>query len=95
MQLKPFTKTDWYGLAGAERFENGDEPLVAYFDAPSAVVIHDMRGIQVILYNLEGEYDDIYDLRGRRRACAAILASMTEADLTPEALTELGFERIG
>lgn len=27
--LTPFTKTDWYGFAGAEKFEDGSEPLLA------------------------------------------------------------------
>jgi hypothetical protein len=30
-KLKPFTKEDWYGLAGAERFDDGSEPLIATF----------------------------------------------------------------
>lgn len=94
MQLKSFTKYDWYGLAGAERFSNGDEPEVAYFDIPSAIVTHDERGIQVILFDSEGGYDNIYDLPCTRRLGNTLLAGMTEADLTPEALAELGFQRL-
>jgi hypothetical protein len=32
IRFQPFSKTDWYGLAGAERFEDGSEPWIGYFE---------------------------------------------------------------
>jgi hypothetical protein len=29
LTFRPFTQEDWFGFAGAERFTNGDEPLIA------------------------------------------------------------------
>lgn len=62
IDLRDFTKTDWYGLAGASRFDDGSEPLVAYGapaeapgDVKSAVVIVDREGIQVLFVDEEGE----------------------------------------
>jgi len=31
-QLRPFSKNDWYGFAGAEKFADGSEPLIAWVD---------------------------------------------------------------
>lgn len=95
MELSPFTRTDWYGFAGAERFSNGDEPRIAYFDNPSAIVTHDDYSIQVSLRNAEGDLDAIYDLRCSRRMGEVILAGMDASHLTADNLTALGFERIG
>jgi len=30
IEVKEFTKVDWYGFAGAESFANGSEPLLGY-----------------------------------------------------------------
>jgi hypothetical protein len=66
-QLRPFEKTDWYGWAGAEKFEDGSEPLIAWVPLASwpdegieygpeegvkdAVVIVDQHGISVNGFN--------------------------------------------
>lgn len=92
MELSPFTRHDWQGFAGAE----GDNPLIGYFDTPSAVVILDDLGIQIILYQeRDEEWEHVYNYTNKtRKMSERIVAGMTKADLNPESLAELGFERI-
>jgi hypothetical protein len=48
MNLRPFTKVDWYGYGGASRFPNGDEPLIGHCGNYEFVI--------------GGECGDVYDL---------------------------------
>lgn len=50
-KMKPFTKYDWYDLAGAERFSDGSEPLVGRYD--SLTVCVDRNGLQAWLEEIE------------------------------------------
>ncbi len=54
IELTPFTRIDWYGWAGAERFPNGDEPLIAASDL--GVLILDAEGIG--MYVGDGSLED-------------------------------------
>lgn len=49
VEFTPFTKSDWYGFAGAERFPDGGEPLLAPLkvDGCDALAIVDANGLAV------------------------------------------------
>lgn len=49
INYKPFSPSDWYGFAGAERFEDGAEPLLGELtvDGHDALVIVDAAGVHV------------------------------------------------
>jgi hypothetical protein len=55
-----FAEADWYGFAGAERFENGDEPWIAEVevDGQPAVAIVDATGVSVFLPEGDGPEDE-------------------------------------
>lgn len=86
MELKEFTKTDWYGLAGAERGPNGELPLVAY-NAGNFVVV-DRNGIYVQFND-----GDVYYNLATTFAAGKLLAERLPEELTHEYLTTLGFQR--
>jgi len=60
VKLRPFSKSDWMGFAGAEEFEDGSEPLIGEIrvadDWPEnlesmdggVVVVVDANGIEVV-----------------------------------------------
>ena len=50
-QMRPFTKYDWYELAGAERFPDGSEPLVGRYGKLTVCV--DRNGLQAWLEEME------------------------------------------
>lgn len=50
-KMKPFTKYDWYELAGAERFPDGSEPLVGRYG--KMIVVVDRNGLQAWLEEME------------------------------------------
>lgn len=56
-ELKEFTKKDWYGLAGAERFGDGSEPQIAGWEDGNVEVevIADRNGVSVMLF-ADGEW---------------------------------------
>lgn len=49
IDFKPFTSSDWMGLAGAENFPDGSEPLIAWFkmDGFDASAVIDAHGLTV------------------------------------------------
>lgn len=49
INYKPFSSSDWIGLAGAERFEGNGEPLLGELsvDGHDALVIVDKNGVHV------------------------------------------------
>lgn len=49
--MKPFTRSDWCGLAGAEKFPDGSEPWVGYYGLLTVVV--DCNGLQAWLEDME------------------------------------------
>ena len=50
-QMRPFTKYDWYELAGAERFLDGHEPYVGRYGILTVTV--DRNGLQAWLEEME------------------------------------------
>ena len=43
-KMKPFTQSDWWELAGAERFPDGSEPLIGRHGL--LIVVVDRNGMQ-------------------------------------------------
>ena len=63
MELKEFTKTDWYGYAGVERFADGSEPMIAGVDVTDnsgVTVIADRTGVEVNINYDAGDEGDKY-----------------------------------
>lgn len=52
-ELKEFTRGDWFGLAGAEKFADGSEPQIARWNDGNVEieVIADKNGISAILFS--------------------------------------------
>lgn len=65
--FKPFDKEDWYGLAGANKFPDGHEPLIAETDLTQIVISPTDEGnkldLQVLCYAEDGpEFEEVvYD----------------------------------
>jgi hypothetical protein len=96
-KLRPFTKEDWYGLAGAERFPDGTEPLigeVAVINWPELEEFGPEKGQSlskatlivdargVSLMGIEGEYSK--DIQDKNQAVAAAnqLLQQTPVDVS-------------
>ena len=72
IELRPFTKNDWYGFAGAEPFPDDSEPLIGEMGGidydldgtpvtVDAIVILDARGLCIIFSEEEiGEVASIH-----------------------------------
>jgi hypothetical protein len=78
-----FAREDWWGLPGAERFPNGDEPLIAYFERNNehrtfGMIVVDGRGIQITFMDDHGGHLVVFD---------------KEFELTPGDGAAEGFER--
>lgn len=92
---RPFTKSDWDGWAGANRFENGAEPLIneVAFDGVEAVAIIDGSGASIISFEDTGK-----DLRWRQACLWSAIAGAWLAlqpagtNFTTAELEPLGFE---
>lgn len=58
-KIRRFTKEDWYGWAGAEKFENGSEPFIYERDMNDGFVevtiIADKNGICVNISSNDGD----------------------------------------
>jgi len=109
--LRPFTASDWVGLAGASSAPNGNPPLIAdaYPNADGAyapTVIADATGVAVIFYpNADGDSVEFYltlapagTPSNTAYALAVAVAGglpATLATLTPAYLTALGFSGVG
>lgn len=51
--MKEFTSIDWYSCAGAEKFEDGSQPLIGVYGALTVVV--DRNGLQAWIEEREDE----------------------------------------
>lgn len=60
--LKEFTKNDWFGYSGAQKFEDGTEPLIATkeFEQVSITVIVDNQCIEVSILDFESDVTQIW-----------------------------------
>jgi hypothetical protein len=85
INLKPFTNSDWQGLAGASPFADGSEPLLgeAKVDGDAATIVLDGEGLCVSIQNEEG--DELcsfhWDGLAAARAVALLNPEMSKAEL--------------
>jgi hypothetical protein len=51
LHWRSFSESDWWGFAGAECFENGDQPLIAEMEISGlpAVICHDRNGASIFV----------------------------------------------
>jgi hypothetical protein len=92
----PFTKSDWYGMAGASRFADGSEPLVGGFaiDTSEVATLTEYGPIEgLVIIDLNGLHIDLIDVDGTScrfvtfepvyaaRATALLRHGMSYADL--------------
>lgn len=95
MKMRPFTKTDWYGFAGAETDTDTNPPTLPHIsdtdltvDGHPGFIIADRNGIEV--YQLA----DAYALTLNRGAALNIhIANALGDTITIEQLEALGFRR--
>ena len=82
---KRFTKFDWYGLCGAERFADGSEPFIAALrvddgeDELEALAIFDAQGFHVHVRDVELMWLDV-DAAARLFATMPVRVSMDALD---------------
>ena len=93
-KMKPFTQSDWWELAGSERFPDGSEPLVGRH-GPLIVVV-DRNGLQAWLEEMENNvlridaHPGFKDITlGTANLLLDLAESMTEQELIER------FEKIG
>jgi hypothetical protein len=60
-ELRPFSPEDWDAFAGAERFTNGDKPLLFCREDTDALVVVAKDGIE-IFFLTDGETDEAWAL---------------------------------
>lgn len=90
-KAKPFTDLDWDGLAGAERFSNGDEPMIREM-GEWAMAVADSCGAEYHAYSEDLEEERIYVCR-RPFKTQALAAAFLDALPEDESLLEaFGFE---
>lgn len=74
-EYRRFTKEDWYGFAGCEKFSDGSEPFIydhEFEDDTSVTVTIDRYQIDVIMYSeTEEMYAWVYD---RRQSFSSMIA---------------------
>lgn len=92
-RIRRFEKTDWYGFAGAQKFENGTEPFISTFTIDKkedieVTTIADAQGIEIYVYDDRADEGLIYskdlDLNsiqaeGELRHLVAIIDGYTNA----------------
>jgi hypothetical protein len=81
-QIRPFTKVDWYGFAGATPFKTSDgteeEPIIGIYE-PNVLVIGDATGLNVDYMKENGDSIETFHFEAKpdqewNQACAIQLA---------------------
>jgi hypothetical protein len=89
IQMKPFSKTDWYGFAGATSFPDGSAPLIGECQVGElgGMVIIDAFGLSVVASDDEGENEISFfwdpEYAGRALAGLNGLVSVEELKASP------------
>jgi hypothetical protein len=101
--LRPFTRNDWYGFAGAECFADGSEPLIGIVTTGGAetCVIVDAAGVSFNFANEDGDFAAWMLAIPAKAAAIAIanaalprLASLSTIGAVGEVAASLGLDRI-
>jgi len=94
VELKPFEERDWDGWAGAEKFPDGNDPLIGYIPETDQAAIVDANGIGLYDPDMNGYMLSLkfHTQQGAKHEAEHILAHVTGEG--EEALSDLGFEKI-
>lgn len=104
VSLKPFTKTDYYGYAGAEKFSDGSDPFIATEKLTSKLevtVLVDATGLSADIYDddLGEQYFSLYkkasksQLKSEGDRILRLLSRFDTLDDVTKALKNQGFRR--
>ena len=88
----PFTQNDWDEFSGAESWDNGDQPVIRYYN--ETAIIADKSSIQAININAKGDYE-IHQYPNplpTQKAALALLDAIPSGDW--ETLKAYGFIKI-
>lgn len=90
---REFDEVDWFGLAGAESFPGGEEPLVAYIrvDGLETEAVLDARGIGLMSMTPDGETVGYFNLANGAPYLARF-ATTLRADYEMGDLIDMGFD---
>lgn len=72
-EARPFNQVDWDGLAGCERFTNGDDPVIRHIeiDDEAWMLVADAQGVGFFYYGADdSEAEGFLDLRFPTQAAA-------------------------
>jgi len=99
ISYKPFSPSDWYGFAGAERFEDGAEPLLGELkvDDFDAIIIIDASGVH-ISWDVPVEPEDdgtqheetLTNTADFDAAHASRAVALLKSEMTTDSLRQLG-----
>jgi hypothetical protein len=99
-EVREFTKTDWYGYGGAERWPDS-EPLIAYggnneTGEPDRAVVADSQGLQVeVGFDWEDENTGVYMLPIKLTPALARLWMPALLTVSPADMMNSGFVKLG
>jgi hypothetical protein len=85
-EMQPFTQNDWYGFAGASRFEDGSEPLIGEVSVHICLGFFGIDGTAVVIADASGVSLDVSDDEGDALACYYIEVGQAEAIAIARAL---------
>lgn len=101
--IREFSELDWDGMAGASRFADGSQPLIAdiVLDGETGELVGDAECLQVIIYREPDEdwttlEPSVYNLglAAPRFVVAATMAKILAEVTTVKQLLDLGFSSL-
>jgi len=100
LKLTKFDETDFNRYPYVEVLAGDIVPMLAQvkmrtpdYEGLAATVVVDGNGIQVMIYNADGEQQRVFSRELYPFPMAVFVAEHLEEPLDPEVLTKLGFER--
>jgi hypothetical protein len=95
--LRPFTREDWFGLAGAECFADGSEPQIGELlvDGDACTVVLDATGLVVLVEDPEGRTAEFAFRFGEKPLGVARALDALRPEMALDDLLDLGFDLDG
>lgn len=98
--FRSFRKDDYLGLAGAERFADGTEPMISTGERDGvgevAFMVVDANGLNCFINGDEEKQEDAFemrlDLEGMHKDFILAIAGSIRRDVTPAQLSVHGFK---
>jgi hypothetical protein len=94
--FRPFSREDWFGLAGAEDFADGSPPQIAELrlDGDLCTVILDRNGLVVLADDPEGRTGELACSFGDGPLCVAQALEALRPEMALDDLLDLGFDLV-